>query len=90
LRNEDRIRLTLVGDDHATIYTDGDELPSLRDADELIETTDAGLVAALGVIGIPMIEHENRNAPPHRSSGSFRATIIEIILSSSSSEQHSA
>jgi hypothetical protein len=59
LRNEDRIRLTLVGDDHATIYTDGDELPSLRKADELIETTDAGLVAALGVIGIPMIEHEN-------------------------------
>ena len=59
LRNEDRIRLTLVGDDHATIYTDGDELPSLREADELIETTDAGLVAALGVIGIPMIEHED-------------------------------
>ena len=59
LRNEDRIRLTLVGDGHATIYTDGDELPSLREADELIETTDAGLVAALGVIGIPMIEHEN-------------------------------
>ena len=59
LRNEDRIRLTLTADDHATIYTDGDELPSLRDADELIETTDAGLVAALGVIGIPMIEHEN-------------------------------
>jgi hypothetical protein len=59
LRNEDRIRLTLAGDDHATIYTNGDELPSLRDADELIETTDAGLVAALGVIGIPMIEHES-------------------------------
>ena len=58
LRNEDRIRLTLTADDHVTIYTDGDELPSLRDADELIETTDAGLVAALGVIGIPMIEHE--------------------------------
>jgi hypothetical protein len=30
----------------------------LRDADELIETTDASLVAALGVIGIPMIEHD--------------------------------
>ena len=59
LRNEDRIRLTLVGDDHAAIYTEGDELPSLRDANELIETTDAGLVAALGVIGVPMIEHEN-------------------------------
>lgn len=59
LRNEDRIRLTLVGDDHSTIYTEGDELPSLREPDELIETTDAGLVAALGVIGIPMIEHEN-------------------------------
>ena len=59
LRNKDRIRLTSAGDDHATIYTEGDELPSLRDADELIETTDAGLVAALGVIGIPMIEHEN-------------------------------
>ena len=59
LRNEDRIRLTLTGYDHATIYTEGDELPSLRDANELIETTDAGLVAALGVIGIPMIEHEN-------------------------------
>ena len=59
LRNEDRIRLTLTADDHVTIYDDGDELPSLRDADELIETTDAGLVAALGVIGIPMIEHES-------------------------------
>ena len=58
LRNEDRIRLKLTADDHVTIYDDGDELPSLRDADELIETTDAGLVAALGVIGIPMIEHE--------------------------------
>jgi hypothetical protein len=59
LRNEDRIRLTLTADDHVMIYDDGDELPSLRDADELIETTDAGLVAALGVIGIPMIEHDN-------------------------------
>ena len=59
LRNEDRIRLKLTADDHVTIYDDGDELPSLRDADELIETTDAGLVAALGVIGIPMIEHDN-------------------------------
>lgn len=58
LRNDHPQRLVLTASDHATIYAEGDELPSLRQADELIETSDFELVAALGVIGIPMIEHE--------------------------------
>jgi len=58
LRNKQHIRLTPTDDGNAMLYTEGDELPSIREADELVETTDAGLVAALGVIGIPMIEHE--------------------------------
>ena len=57
LRNKQRIRLTPTEDEHATLYGEGDELPSLCEVDELIETADAGLVAALGVIGVPMVEH---------------------------------
>ncbi|WP_461785220.1 hypothetical protein [Prosthecobacter sp.] len=63
LRNGRHLRLAATAGNHATIYVEGDELPSLREADELIETNDAALVAALGVIGIPVIEHER---------GSFR------------------
>jgi hypothetical protein len=58
LRNDLPRRLVLTASDHATIYAEGAELPILRQANELIETTDFELVAALGVIGIPMIEHE--------------------------------
>lgn len=58
LRNEDRLRLVLTTSGHAAIYERGEELPELRHAGELVETPDLNLVAALGVLGIPMIEHE--------------------------------
>jgi len=58
LRNEDQLRLLQVAADKATIYAKGEELPELRHAGELVETPDLNLVAALGVLGIPMIEHE--------------------------------
>jgi len=58
LRNEDRLRLVRVTADKATIYAKGEELPELRYAGELVETPDLNLVAALGVLGIPMIERE--------------------------------
>lgn len=58
LRNGRPLRLAATAGNHATLYMEGDELPSLREADELIETPDPALVAALGVIGIPLIEHE--------------------------------
>jgi hypothetical protein len=58
LRNEDRLRLALTPSGHAAVYERGEELYELRHTSELVETPDLNLVAALGVIGIPMIEHE--------------------------------
>lgn len=58
LRNEDRLRLVPTTSGHAAIYERGEELLELRHAVELVETPDLNLVAALAVLGIPMIEHE--------------------------------
>lgn len=56
LRN--KLRLERVAGDHATVYVEGEELLALRESPEVVETPDPALVAALGVVGIPLIAAE--------------------------------
>jgi hypothetical protein len=56
LRN--RLRLERIADDHATLYVEGEESLTMRESPEVMETTDLALVAALGVLGLPLIDGE--------------------------------
>ncbi len=51
-----RLRLVGTPGSYASLYTDGDELPTIKAAKLVIEISDLSLAAALGTLGIPVIE----------------------------------
>ena len=50
-----RIRLAAVAGGHASLYTDGEEVPAMKNSQAVIQLSDLSLVAALGTLGIPVI-----------------------------------
>jgi hypothetical protein len=51
-----RMRLAGVDGAYATLYTEGEEAPSMKGAAEMVETGDLSLAAALGTLGIPVVD----------------------------------